>query len=352
MRRYRFTYFLGQSFKGLWRNGLMTVASITVLIACLIVMGSFSLLITNINTNLDQLGLLNEIVVFVDFDGENDAEAVEGENAETQASEDEIPEEELTEEAETAAEGGEAATEEPEALEVPLTREEEEQVLAELKGRIESLKGVVGEVKLIKKEQALEEEKEKYKEYADLYDIAAEDNPLNDSFVVKYGEDADVRALCENIDNLDKRITKVNSNQELAKSIEDGKSVISFVLIWFMAILFVVSIFVIINTIKLALHSRRSEISIMRYIGATEWFIIFPFLVEGMIIGIISGVLAFFIEWYIYGYVISAVNESGIFIKIMAFNEVWGMLAVAFCGIGIVTGIIGSYISTRKYLKA
>ncbi len=295
MKRYRLTYFLGQSFKGLWRNGIMTLASITVLMSCLVVMGSFVLLILNIDENLEKFGLLNEIVVFVDD---------------------------------------------------TKTDEEVEDIHKELE-RIPN----VASIEFISKEQALEEEKEKYKEYSGLYELVEGDNPLRDSFVIKYEDNSAVQPLIDNIRRTD-GIAKINNRVDLATKIENIKNGISHVLIWFMTILFVVSIFVIINTIKLAVHSRRAEISIMRYIGATNWFVILPFIFEGIFIGIISSVLAFFIQWYIYGYVVSEMAGSLDFLSIITFDSIGHYVALAFLGIGIITGIIGSTISTRKHLKA
>jgi len=295
MRRYRFSYFLGQSFKGLWRNGIMTVASITVLMSCLVVMGSFALLILNIDVNLEQLGLLNEIVVFVDETKTDDEVSAIGE-------------------------------------------------------QIRALDNI-DEVIFISNEQALEEEKAKYAEYSDLYELVEGDNPLRDSFVIKYSDNAKAATTAYQLGQID-GIAKVNHRQDLAATIERIKSGISLVLVWFMAILFVVSIFVIINTIKLAVHARRAEITIMRYVGATDWFVILPFVLEGIIIGIISSGLAYLIEWYMYSYVVTMVGDNFNMIKILSFNEIGLSVGVAFLGIGIITGIIGSTISTRRYLRA
>ena len=295
MKRYRFSYFLGQSFKGLWRNGIMTVASITVLMSCLVVMGSFALLILNIDVNLEQLGLLNEIVVFVDETKTDDEVSAIGE-------------------------------------------------------QIRALDNI-DDVIFISNEQALEEEKVKYAEYSDLYELVEGDNPLRDSFVIKYSDNSKAATTAYQLGQID-GIAKVNHRQDLAATIERIKSGISLVLVWFMAILFVVSIFVIINTIKLAVHARRAEITIMRYVGATDWFVILPFVLEGIIIGIISSGLAYLIEWYMYSYVVTMVGDNFNMIKILSFNEIGLSVGVAFLGIGIITGIIGSTISTRRYLRA
>ena len=295
MKRYRLSYFLGQSFKGLWRNGIMTVASIMVLVSCLVVMGSFWLLLQNIDANLEQLGLLNEIVVFID------------------------------------------------------AKKTDEEV-AEIGAQIRALDNVA-DVTFVSKEQALEEERERYADYTDIYNMVAEDNPLRDSFVIKYIDNAKVATLDYQVGQID-GVARVNDRLDIAVTIEKLKSGISMVLIWFMVILFVVSIFVIINTIKLAVHSRRTEITIMRYIGATDWFVILPFIFEGILIGLVSSGLAFLIEWYMYGYVVTMIGDNFNMLTILSFGDIRATLAIAFVGIGVVTGIIGSTISTRRYLKA
>jgi len=360
MRRYRFSYFLGQSFKGLWRNGIMTVASITVLFSCLVVMGSFSLLIMNINTNLDNLGLLNEIVAFVDFYDDKEEEAKKvglGEASDDSgASEEETTEDEASQDSEALEDTGELSQDDPDASledgEIKyMTREEEMARLEALKREIEAL-GNVSEVVLVTKEQALAEEREKYKENEGLYDLVENDNPLRDSFVIKYADNSAVSTLVYNLDTIKELNGNVKDRAELAQNIEDVKNTISLVLVSFIAILFVVSIFVIINTIKLALHSRRSEIVIMRYIGATDWFIMLPFVLEGIFIGIFSGGLAFGLQYFLYEKVCEEISKKVAFIKLLGFNEVAMIIAASFIGVGVLTGIIGSVISTRKYRNA
>ncbi len=295
MKRYRLTYFLGQAFKGLWRNGLMTIASITVLMSCLVVMGSFGLLIFNIDVNLENLGNLNEIVVFID---------------ETKTDED----------------------------------------VALIESQIRALDNVA-DVTLVTKEQALDEERAKYQDQSELYDLVDGDNPLRDELHITYKDNSEVSTLMVELQRLD-GVANVNNRLDLSVMIERVKNSISLVLVWFMAILLAVSIFVIINTIKLAVHARRTEITIMRYIGATDWFVILPFIFEGIIIGIISAVIGFFVEWCLYDYVIRMMDGSFEFIELLGFGDIGLMLGGIFLAIGVVTGIVGSTISTRKHLKA
>ena len=263
--------------------------------SCLVVIGSFALLILNIDINLEKLGLLNEIVVFIDGSKTDEEVAAIGE-------------------------------------------------------QIKALDNV-DSVDFISKEQALEEERQRYEDYPELFEQIENDNPLRDSFVITYIDNAKASTLSYQLGQID-GIATVNVRLDLAVTIEKLKNGISLVLVWFMAILFAVSIFVIINTIKLAVHSRRTEISIMRYIGATEWFVILPFIFEGIIIGIISSLLAYLIEGYMYSYVVSMIDENFKMVTILDFASIRTEVVLAFIAIGVVTGIIGSTISTRKYLKA
>ena len=274
----------------------MSIASITVLMSCLVVIGSFALLILNIDVNLEKLGLLNEIVVFIDQNKTDEEVALIGE-------------------------------------------------------QIKALDNV-DSVEFISNEQALEEESVRYEDFIDITEMfQGDENPLRDSYVIKYIDNAKASTLVYQLGQID-GIASVRNRLDLAVTIEKLKNGISLVLVWFMAILFAVSIFVIINTIKLAVHSRRTEISIMRYIGATEWFVILPFIFEGIIIGIISSLLAYLIEGYMYSYVVSMIDENFKMVTILDFASIRTEVVLAFIAIGVVTGIIGSTISTRKYLKA
>ena len=134
-------------------------------------------------------------------------------------------------------------------------------------------------------------------------DITEENNPLSDSFNITYVTEEGVSTLQYELSTQIGGIRKVNARIDLANQIAKFKSGIQFVFIWFLAILFVVSIFIIINTIKLAVHARRHEISVMRYVGATGWFITLPFIFEGVIIGLFSSGIAFFVEKFAYGYI-------------------------------------------------
>ena len=295
MRRYSVMYFISQSVKGLWRNGVMTIASILVLMSCLVVMGSFAAIVMNLNSNLDSLGDMNEIVVFIDME-KNDDE------------------------------------------------------IMEICNKITNYDNVK-KVKYISKEAAFNEEKAKYEEeYPDFFEgVTSDIYPA--SCVITYNDNEQVESLKYELENTE-GIYKVKCRADVASTIESLKKGVIYIFGWFLLVLFAVSLFVIINTIKLAVFARRQEISVMRYVGATNWFIMLPFVLEGVIIGILSSGIGFLIQMSIYKFVQKLVLNDYDMISIIPFEEMQGAFLLAFAVIGVVTGIIGSSISLRKNLRA
>ncbi len=297
-KHYSLRYFTGQAMTGLWRNGVMSVASVAVLMSCLVVLGCFALLLVNINVNLDNVAQLNQIVVYCEYDLD------------------------------------EAAVE-------------------EIGSQIEEL-DYIDSVTHVSKEEALETMREQSGEYEELYSgITEENNPLSDSFEIMYkGTDEtkvfDLEAQLRSIEG----VRKINSVYQVAKTLDNLKSGIMLVFLWFLIILFVVSIFVIINTIKLAVYSRRNEISVMRYVGATNWFITMPFILEGVLIGIFASLIGFAVETYIYNYVQKMALVDLQMITVLSYGKIAIPLFFGFIVIGVITGVIGSVASLRKYLKS
>jgi len=291
MKRYNIFYFIGQALSGLWRNGVMSVASIAVLMSCLVVIGGFTVLVMTIDVNLEQFGLINEIVVYCHED----------------------------------------AT--------------EEEILS-VGDQIRKLDNIES-VTRVTKEEGLAQMKQENDVYED---VSEELNPLPDKYVITFIDTEKVPNLTYQL-NLIEGITKVNDRLELAAKIENVKSAVMLVFVWFLAILAVVSVFIIINTIKLSVFARRNEISIMRSVGATGWFISLPFVIEGIIIGLLASVSAYFIEWYIYSYIETMFTTDLQMITIMQFSEISNLLLYGFLIVGVITGIIGSSISLSKYLR-
>ena len=223
-------------------------------------------------------------------------------------------------------------------------------ILSAVKKSLEDLNGV-SDIDFISKSDALEEEIEKYADYPGLQEFLKEgNNPLPDTFIVKYSNDAEITALELKMQNID-GVSRVKCRSDIASSIENLKNGIILVFTWFMIILFVVSIFVIINTVKLAVSHRSEEISVMRYIGATKWFIALPFELEGVFIGLFSGILSFLLQWYAYGYIQDIITDEMKMIEVVPFTEIGSVLLAGCVLVGIITGFIGSLISIRKKLN-
>ena len=295
--RYSIRFFLKQAFTSLWRNGVMSVASVAVLMSCLVVVGAFVLLVANLNKNLDNIAKLNVIMVFCDYDLEE----------------------------------GKAE---------------------EIGSDIKKLSNV-DKCEYISKEESLEKMKEESGDSGIYDDMTGENNPLCESFEVTYTNDDEtevfnLEAELRNIDG----VRKINSVYQTAKTIDSFKRGITIVFSIFLLILFVVSLFVIINTIKLAVYARRHEITVMRYVGATNGFITIPFVFEGIIIGVAASAVAYAIELVIYNYIAKSAFSSVAFISIIDAPTVAVPLFFGFIGVGMLTGIIGSVASLRKYLKS
>jgi cell division transport system permease protein len=227
----------------------------------------------------------------------------------------------------------------------------EEEIVA-IEEKIRSLDNVSKVVRETKAE-ALQKQKDKAgEEYADIYDIFTDEtNPLTDTFTVTYEDNDKVVTLAYVLNQIE-GVYRVNNRMDLATTISSFKQTVLLIFTWFLLILSVVTLFVIINTIKLSVFSRRHEISIMRYVGATGWFITLPFVLEGIVIGLFASAAAYFIEWYFYLYVEKMVASELQMITIVGFDALQMPLLVGFLGVGVLAGIVGSSISLGKYLKA
>ena len=314
MNNFGLLYSISQSLKGLWRNRVMSIASILVLVSCMLVLGTFYALEVNINYNLEDIDLLNEVAAFIDEDC-SDSE------------------------------------------------------IEQVRQQIIAMTDLVNDVQYISKEQALNSEKEKFSEYPALFEtLAAGDNPYRASFVITYKDNSNIsdleyklyeisveRTATDENGSVTKStvypVSKITSQTDVALSLQNLREGVRNILLGFMIVLFVISLFIIINTIRIALFTRQKEISIMRYVGATNGYITIPFIFEGGFIGIIAGILAFAVEWFVYDRAAGIIANHYRIFSTVAFREIAVVLIVSFLGIGLFCGVVGSLISLAKYLK-
>lgn len=322
-----FFFHIGQGIKGIFRNPIMSTASLLVLVCCMVVTGTFALIIDNINKNFEALDDVNKMIVWLD----DAPEAEEGEEGE--------------ESAEESAEASESTDSEYNIYEYD---KKTEQAIKDLEH--------VTDVVFMSKQEAFEEFKESEgsdAEFLDWFD-AEENNPLRASYRITFASDTDT----ENIRYIKKAIAEmgfaeenIDENIDLYDNLMNVKGALTTIALWLLAVLFVISLFIIMNSTRLGLHSRREEIQIMRYVGATNSFVRAPFVIEGVVIGLVSAAIALGIEYYLYTQVISGVIRQYQAIVIAPFTNYLLVLSVAFAAIGIFAGLFGSVISIRKYLK-
>ncbi len=293
---FRLVTFVKDGFKGVFRNGLMSFASMLVLISSLLVIGIFTTLILNVDYNLDQIDDFNELVCYMKLDAD-------------------------------------------------------EETLIKAENQMKELDNVLG-VTLVTKEQALETERQKYgNEYSYLFDSYDETtNPLPDAYRIEYESIGKLDSLIYKLEKIE-GVESIRNSREIANNIEKFKSIISIGSTWLMALLVVVSVFVISNTIKITFHSRELEISIMRYIGATKFYITMPFIVEGIIISLVSAVVSYVAQIYIYVGLVEKISEEYGIIKIIPYASLNNLYLVIFFGAGLFIGVIGSALTIRRYMK-
>lgn len=221
----------------------------------------------------------------------------------------------------------------------------------------EDIKGLdnVAKVTYISREEALNSYKEKWGENAKLLEAYQGDkNPLGASFVVTLTDLEKAEEVktqidgFENVKTVEVRDKTINALVKIA----NGVRIVSGVIL---VLLIVISIFIIANTIKLTVHARRKEISIMKYVGATNGFIRWPFIVEGIIIGILAALLSILILGICYNLVIEKMATSSIVntisLSLLNFSDIFGLVIAVYLVLGIGIGTTGSIISMRKYLE-
>ena len=244
--------------------------------------------------------------------------------------------------------------EEQQGMEVFILDEATVEQKEELKNKIRSNQ-YVNTITEKSKEDALEEMKTMFKDRKSLWDTyGGDNNPFKASFIVTLTDltKADeVKTEIESSSIISSVEIKSDTINALIK-IADGINIITTIIL---VILVFISIFIITNTIKLTVHARRKEISIMKYVGATNGFIRWPFMVEGMLIGLISVLISLLILAFSYNAVITQIEQSLINnrlnIPLLTFPELFQTLLIVYLVLGIGIGALGSAISMKKYLE-
>ena len=236
------------------------------------------------------------------------------------------------------------------AIEVFIKDEASEEQIEELGKKINAIDGV-NSITFKSKEQALNQMKETLKDKQYLLEGL---DIFPASYVVKLTDLTLSSSVQEQIGKLDyvKTITSRDDTMNTLVAIGNGINIVTAVVL---VLLVLISIFIIANTIKLTVHARRKEISIMKYIGATNGFIRAPFIVEGIIIGTIASMLSVLLIGLAYNTISSKILSSSlskvIQFNLLSFNDLFNLIIIVYLALGIGVGILGSAMSMRKYLK-
>ena len=292
MGKHDFRYFFHEGVSNMFSHGFMSFAAIGITVACLLIMGTFSLVAWNANALLEELEQENEILAYVD-------DSYTGQQAKA------------------------------------------------LESKLEKVPNVASAT-FISKETAMKNFAEQYPEEELFQNLDPE--IFRDRFSLKLYDlelMGETKADIEDVDG----IAKVNAYEEVAGGFITIRNVATVVCVALIVILFVVSVFIISNTIKLTVYSRRLEIAIMKAVGATNAFIRMPFVVEGAVLGLISAALSYGITWLAYDKVLGMFDGAVLGMDLVPFDSMWWLVLVAYVAGGMLTGILGSGISMGRYLK-
>ena len=293
MKINNFGYLFKEGIRSIFLHGLMSFASVCVTVACLIIVGTFSILMYNLNIMVEQLNQTNEVIAYVDS-AYTDAEARSVGSKINQIDNIEI------------------------ATFIP--REEALENFLEDHDNDSAFQGVDAA------------------ELRHRYRVILEDNTKMEETV----------ALIEQVDG----VVKVSAEYELAEGFTTISSVVHMVSYAIIAVLLVVSLLIISNTVKLAMYDRKDEIAIMKMVGATNSFIRFPFVVEGFVLGALGAILAFGLEWVLYDTMIvkiAEVDALGLF-NFVPFVDLLVPMIATFSLAGLFVGVVGSLTAIRKFL--
>ena len=287
-------YLFKEGIRGIFLHGFMSFAAVCVTVACLLIVGSFFSLMYNVNIMVEDLNKTSEIRAFVDS-SLSDAEA------------------------------------------------------KSIGTKINRIPNVLSAT-FVDREQALEDFVADFQEEGNTF-IGVDPDTLDHRFVVILEDNSLMRQTVEQIKAIE-GVTDIRAEYEMAEGFSTIQSVLNFATWAITAVLLLVSLLIISNTVKLAMYDRRDEIAIMKIVGATNGFIRMPFVVEGFTLGMIGAAIAFFVEWLLYDTAVmrlEAVDSWQLF-NFVPFTDLLAPMILTFVSAGLFVGVVGSLTSIRKFM--
>lgn len=293
-RKAGFVYFVREGLSSVFVHGITSVAAVTVIAACLMITGIFSLVAYNIDLQIRKLAGESEIVVYID-------DSVERKDA---------------------------------------------IALGDQIRKLDNIRSAT----FVTKEQLFEDYLDSLGDEAYVMEELRGDNPLRDSYQIFMKDPALHRETVEALEKIS-GVAASSSSQEVSERLIQIRRVTTMISYTLIALLGGVSVFIIANTVKLAMLARREEIAVMRMVGATNHFIRAPFVVEGIALGVCAAVLAFFVQWGVYHYVTGQLAKGTAILTMVPFTDVWYPVLGLMLAAGLILGVGGSVLTIRKFLK-
>ncbi len=319
-------YLVGNGFKNIWLNKLMSIASIGVLVACMSVIGLAVALSINVDNALDKLEQDNVVMVF--FDDRNAALYGGSGTANTEGTYNEITEDDYTIHSFDDA--------------------------IRLCAKIEKLDNIAsveyfsGDDALVNTMNSMTEEQAKY--YQSLLESDEYGNPMSCGAKVSF---VSLEKFDETLLSIEKLegVDATQSTKDIAEKITAIKKGIGIIGFWIVAILLLISLMIVSNTIRVTMYNRKLEISIMKAVGATDSFVRLPFMIEGVTIGLLSAGITTVILYFVYNAVEDAIKNVLGLVSLIPFSEFFWIIFGIFAAIGCFAGLISSAFMINKYLR-
>lgn len=287
-----FGYLVKEGFKNVYSNRIMSIASICVLVSCLVMTGAAALFSLNVLQIVDEVEKTNETSVYI-------------------------------------------------------LKDRSEFEAKQIGKQIENIDNVEKAV-FVSSHEAVERYRSTLGDQ--LFERIKDKDPLNDSFRVSFKDTRKYDDTVTQIKAID-GVQSVTDRRDFAHKLSQVSRLVNIVAVCIVAALIIVSLFIIANTIRTTMYSRRFEISIMKSVGATNMFVRMPFLVEGMLIGFISAAISTGVLALLYHAADSMIERTSLDITPIPFSSVVVWLAISFIIVGVLVGFFGGFISIRKYLK-
>lgn len=347
-------YLVGEGVKNTWVNRLMSLASVGVLVACMVIIGLAILISENVNKAVGNLEQQNVVMAYMkDYSwalyGDKDVSSDTSSKSSSAAASSDSTTSSATSGTESTS-GDEKADENGvKQSDYIVHSEEEAKALCDEIAKLDN----VASVTYVSPEEGLESVKKSMLEGQESYFSFLDEkngNPMSGAAKIQMKDMSRFDETVEQVKKFD-GISDIQSQSDLAEKITAIKKGIGIAGFWIIAILMVIALVIVSNTIRVTMYNRKLEISIMKAVGATDSFVRIPFVVEGMLIGVVSALIAEGLLYFCYRVATETIIGTLGTSDIVHYSDVAGWLLLVFIGIGIFAGVLGSVIMISKYLR-